>query len=171
MQLFQWCPFGKWSKPRNGAPPIRDLDGLTSFDQPEQFTGSLPQLSDAHRSHVLLVAHTRRRFNAIQKGGRELRFARGTLRSQEELRHLHFIYNSQMTSKDTTTVRVRRPDSERLSALAKSRQTTVVEVVHTALDALERQEFMRGLNADYQSLDAATREDLLAEQAEWDPLV
>jgi len=97
--------------------------------------------------------------------------SQGGLRPQEERRRLHFIYNRQMTSKDTTTVRVRRPDSERLSALAKSRQTTVVEVVHTALDALERQEFMRGLNADYQSLDAAAREDLLAEQAEWDPLV
>jgi hypothetical protein len=75
-----------------------------------------------------------------------------------------------MTSKDTTTVRVRRPDSERLSALAKSRHTTVVEVVHRALDALERQEFMRGLNVDYQSLGGAAREELLAEQAEWDPL-
>ena len=51
------------------------------------------------------------------------------------------------------------------------RQTGGSPVVHTALDALERQEFMRGLNADYQSLDAAAREDLLAEQAEWDPLV
>jgi hypothetical protein len=75
-----------------------------------------------------------------------------------------------MASNDTTTVRVRRPDSERLSALAKTRQTTVVEVVHTALDALERQEFMRGLNEDYQSLDAAGRATLLAEQEEWDPL-
>ena len=84
---------------------------------------------------------------------------------------LHLVYNMWMTSKDTTTVRVRRPDSERLSALAKSRQTTVVEVVHKALDALERQDFMRGLNADYQSLDAVARGDLLGEQAEWDPLV
>ena len=90
---------------------------------------------------------------------------------REEHGCLHLVYNRQMTSKDTTTVRVRRPDSERLSALAKSRQTTVVEVVHKALDALERQEFIRGLNVDYQSLDAAAREELLAEQAEWDPLV
>ena len=94
-----------------------------------------------------------------------------TLRRREEHSRLHLVYNRQMTSKDTTTVRVRRPDSERLSALAKSRQTTVVEVVHRALDALERQEFMRGLNVDYQSLDVAAREDLLAEQVEWDPLV
>jgi hypothetical protein len=49
-----------------------------------------------------------------------------------------------MASSDTTTVRVRRPDSERLAALADSRQTKVVEVVHTAVDALERQAFMRG---------------------------
>ena len=75
-----------------------------------------------------------------------------------------------MASSDTTTVRVRRPDSERLSALAESRQTTVVEVVHTAIDALERQEFMRGLNDDYKKLDAESREALFAEQLEWDPL-
>jgi hypothetical protein len=75
-----------------------------------------------------------------------------------------------MASADTTTVRVRRPDSERLSALAKSRQTTVVEVVHTALDALERQDFMRGLNEEYRHLDAESRGALLAEHLEWDPL-
>ncbi len=76
-----------------------------------------------------------------------------------------------MTSKETTTVRVRRPDSERLSALAQASQTTVVEVVHTAIDALERQEFMRGLHQDHQALDASSRQALLAEQADWDPLV
>ena len=75
-----------------------------------------------------------------------------------------------MASSDTTTVRVRRPDSERLSALAERRKTTVVEVVHTAIDALERQEFMRGLNDDYRQLDPKSREALLAEQMEWDPL-
>ncbi|HEY3842820.1 MAG TPA: hypothetical protein VGL48_06170 [Acidimicrobiales bacterium] len=75
-----------------------------------------------------------------------------------------------MASTDTTTVRVRRPDSERLSALAKSRQTTVIEVVHTALDALDRQEFMRGLNDDYRLLDPKEREALMAEHLEWDPL-
>lgn len=83
---------------------------------------------------------------------------------------LQFIYTELMASSDTTTVRVRRPDSERLAALAESRQTTVVEVVHTAIDALERQEFMRGLNDDYRQLDAESREALLAEQLEWDPL-
>jgi hypothetical protein len=83
---------------------------------------------------------------------------------------LHFVYTVAMASSDTTTVRVRRPDSERLSALAESRQTTVVEVVHTAIDALERQEFMRGLNDDYKKLDPENREALLAEQLEWDPL-
>jgi predicted transcriptional regulator len=75
-----------------------------------------------------------------------------------------------MASTGTTTVRVRRPGSERLSALAKSRQTTVVEVVHTAIDALERQEFMRGLHEDYRFLDAEGRETLRPEQADWDPL-
>jgi hypothetical protein len=47
----------------------------------------------------------------------------------------------------------------------------VVEIVHTALEALERQEFMRGLIGDHQALDAAGRTALLAEQADWDPLV
>jgi len=75
-----------------------------------------------------------------------------------------------MVSSDTTTVRVRRPDSERLAALAESRRTTVVEVVHTAIDALERQEFMRGLNNDYRQLDPQSREALLAEHLEWDSL-
>ena len=75
-----------------------------------------------------------------------------------------------MAASETTTVRVRRPDSARLSALAQNRQTTVVEVVHMAIDALERQEFMRGLNDDYRELDPETREALLAEQLEWDPL-
>jgi hypothetical protein len=83
---------------------------------------------------------------------------------------LHFVYTQVMASSDTTTVRVRRPDSERLAALAESRQTTVVEVVHTAIDALERQEFMRGLNDDYRRLDLESREALLTEQLEWDPL-
>jgi len=38
-------------------------------------------------------------------------------------------------------------------------------------DALERQEFVRGLNEDYQSLDDTGRATLHAEQEEWDPLV
>ena len=66
---------------------------------------------------------------------------------------------------------VRRSDSERLSVLALASQTTVVEVVHTAIDALERQEFMRGLHQDHQALDASSRQPLLAEQSDWDPLV
>jgi len=42
-----------------------------------------------------------------------------------------------MAAEDTTTVRVRRPDSERLQSLARSQHATVVEVVHSAIDALE----------------------------------
>jgi len=75
-----------------------------------------------------------------------------------------------MAASDTTTVRVRRPDSERLSAIAKHRKTTVVEVLHSAIDALERQDFLRGLSEDHQQLDPARREALLAEQGAWDPL-
>ena len=57
-----------------------------------------------------------------------------------------------MAASETTTVRVRRPDSERLQVLAKSRGTSVIDVVHVAIDALERQEFLQGLTADYERL-------------------
>jgi hypothetical protein len=73
---------------------------------------------------------------------------------------------------DTTTVRVRRPDSERLQLLAKARQAAVVDVVHEAIDALERRDFLRGLNDDYQRLrnDPERWEQYLAERQEWDAL-
>lgn len=77
-----------------------------------------------------------------------------------------------MASADTTTVRVRRLDSERLQALAKARQTAVIDVLHAAIDALERQEFLRGLNEDYQRLrtDPERWEQYLIERQEWDAL-
>lgn len=77
-----------------------------------------------------------------------------------------------MGSRETTTVRVRRPDSERLHALAKRRETTVVEVVHTAIDALERQEFLHGLSDDYRRLrdDPEQWQAYLVERQAWDRL-
>lgn len=77
-----------------------------------------------------------------------------------------------MASAETTTVRVRRPDSERLQALAKSRQTTVIDVLHTAIDALERQEFLRGLSDDQARLraDPERWREYLAELEAWDSL-
>jgi predicted ATPase len=77
-----------------------------------------------------------------------------------------------MGAEETTTVRVRRPDSERLQSIAKSRQTTVVEVVHSAVEALDRQEFLRGLGEDYRRLreDPERWEAYQAERQEWDPL-
>jgi predicted ATPase len=87
---------------------------------------------------------------------------------------LHIVYTGTMgTTGDTTTVRVRRPDSDRLQSLARSRQTTVIEVVHSAIDALERQEFLRGLNDDYRRLrqDPERSETYLAERQEWDALI
>jgi hypothetical protein len=77
-----------------------------------------------------------------------------------------------MVAENTTTVRVRRGDSERLQSLARSHQTAVVDVLHQAIDALERQEFLRGLNQDYQRLrgDPERWEQYLAERAEWDTL-
>lgn len=77
-----------------------------------------------------------------------------------------------MAASDTTTVRVRRPDSERLQSLATSRQTTVIDVLHAAIDALERQEFLRGLNEDFRRIreDPERWQDYLAERQEWDRL-
>lgn len=77
-----------------------------------------------------------------------------------------------MTSQGTTTVRVRRPDSERLQSLARSRRTTVIDLLHSAIDALERQEFLSGLNEDYRRLrdDPDRWQQYLAEREEWDSL-
>ncbi|MGH9127946.1 MAG: hypothetical protein ACRDY2_03025 [Acidimicrobiales bacterium] len=77
-----------------------------------------------------------------------------------------------MTAESTTTVRARRGDSERLKRLAKSQQTSVVEVLHRAVDALERQELLQGLNEDYGRLQAtpALWDAYLAERQEWDQL-
>jgi hypothetical protein len=59
-----------------------------------------------------------------------------------------------------------------LQSLARARQTTVVEIVHTAIDALERQEFLRGLGDDYRRLrdDPERWDAYLAERKEWDSL-
>ncbi|MGH9132142.1 MAG: hypothetical protein ACRDWV_10860 [Acidimicrobiales bacterium] len=85
---------------------------------------------------------------------------------------LHIVHTRSMVATDTTTVRVRRPDSERLQAPAKNRQTTVVDVVHSAIDALERQEFLRALDQDYQKLrnDPERWKQYMAERQEWDAL-
>jgi len=77
-----------------------------------------------------------------------------------------------MPADDTTTVRVRRPDSERLRLLAESQHTTVIEVVHNAIDALERREFLSGLDDEYRRLreDPELWQAYLAEREEWDRL-
>ena len=77
-----------------------------------------------------------------------------------------------LTTEETTTVRVRRPDSERLQTLARGRQITVVEVVHEAIDALERHDFLRGLDEDYRALrdDPEAWSQLEGETREWDSL-
>ena len=87
---------------------------------------------------------------------RDIRFrrispTRGRARIATKHSYRQFIYTGSMAA-ETTTVRVRRADSERLQALAKARQTAVVDVVHAAIGALKRQEFSRGLTGDYQRL-------------------
>lgn len=48
----------------------------------------------------------------------------------------------------------------------------MVDVLHSAVDALERQDFLQGLNQDYQQLraDAERWRQHLAEREEWDHL-
>lgn len=49
---------------------------------------------------------------------------------------------------------------------------TVIDVLHEAVDALERQEFLRGLSDDYRRLqsDPARWEAFLREREDWDSL-
>lgn len=77
-----------------------------------------------------------------------------------------------MASGDTTTVRVRQPDADRLRAVAERQQTTVIEVVHSALDALERQEFLRGMSEDYRRLQGEPERwaAYLSEREDWDAI-
>lgn len=46
----------------------------------------------------------------------------------------------------------------------------MIEVLHSAIEALERQEFLRGLNQDYQQLraDPERWQQYVAERQEWD---
>jgi hypothetical protein len=83
---------------------------------------------------------------------------------------LQIVYTDLMASEETTTVRIRRPDSERLQVLAQRRHTSVVEVVHNAIEALERQDFLRGLASDYEHLrsDSERWEQYVHEREEWD---
>ena len=113
--------------------------------------------------------------SALRPGGRRPSVGRGVRRlcgCDGLALRLHFVYTVGMGAEETTTVRVRRPDSERLQSIAKSRQTTVVEVVHSAVEALDRQEFLRGLGEDYRRLreDPERWEAYQAERQEWDPL-
>lgn len=87
-------------------------------------------------------------------------------------RGIRLVYVCSMAAKETTTVRVRRLDSERLHSIAKSRQAAVVDVVHSAIEALERQEFLRGLAEDYRQLreDPEKWETYQVEREESDPL-
>lgn len=88
-----------------------------------------------------------------------------------DAKSLHFVYTMFMAT-ETTTVRVRRPDSERLQLIARARQASVIDVVHDAIDALERRDFLHGLNEDYQRLrsDPEQWERYVAERTEWDAL-
>lgn len=49
---------------------------------------------------------------------------------------------------------------------------TVIDVVHEAIEALERQEFLRGLSDDYRKLreDPARWQASIDERREWDSI-
>lgn len=59
-----------------------------------------------------------------------------------------------------------------MQALAQQHGATVVEVVHLAVDALERRDFLEGLGEDYRRLrdDPEGWGAYLRERREWDPL-
>lgn len=61
---------------------------------------------------------------------------------------------------------------ERLQVLATSRGTSVIDVVHVAIDALKKQEFLQGSAADYAQLREGPErwEQFAAERREWDSL-
>lgn len=48
----------------------------------------------------------------------------------------------------------------------------MIDVLHSAIDALVRQDFLRGLNQDYRQLrdDPQAWQQYLAERQEWDAL-
>lgn len=75
-------------------------------------------------------------------------------------------------SSETTTIRARKSDSERLRVLADARQSTIIQTIHDAIDALERVEFLDGLEVDRRRLhdDPELHRRLLDEQREWDDL-
>ena len=77
-----------------------------------------------------------------------------------------------MASAGTTTVRIRQKDFDRLHAIAESRQSSVVDVLHSAIDALDRHEFLQGLSRDYKQLrdDPERWDRYVAEREEWDAL-
>ena len=70
----------------------------------------------------------------------------------------------------TTTVRIRKLDSDRLRELASRREISVIDAVHSAIDALERQDFLEGLTGDYRRLrnDPERWQELRSEREEWD---
>ena len=62
-QLLQWSPFGKGRESRNGASPVGDLYSLAFFHQPEQFAGSLAQLSDTQQKSCITCSTSQLRLN------------------------------------------------------------------------------------------------------------
>ena len=82
------------------------------------------------------------------------------------------VYSGTIGASETPAVRLRRADAERLRALAAARGTSVADVVHEAIRALEKQEFSHDLAADYARLraDPELGTQDLAEHKEWDAL-
>jgi len=158
-----------WASPRSSTP--RRYQRRTSGWGQALSTG--PGLRSRHRQSTLLSASPLATCDLVSHFWRGVRRRCGCdgLALRLALR-LHSVYTLGMGAEETTTVRVRRPDSERLQSIAKSRQTTVVEVVHSAVEALDRQEFLRGLGEDYRRLreDQERWEAYQAERQEWDPL-
>jgi hypothetical protein len=54
---FEGRGFGQRGQHGYRPTPIRQFDGLTSLDAPQQFAGTLSELTHADACHVLFVAH------------------------------------------------------------------------------------------------------------------
>jgi len=75
-----------------------------------------------------------------------------------------------VTKSDTTTVRLRVADSQRLTALAERHGTSLIDALTMVIDSQERQDFLNGLHANYQALSPEQRRALADEQQMWDQL-
>jgi hypothetical protein len=75
-----------------------------------------------------------------------------------------------MDTRDTVTVQLQRSDAEIVSALARSRNASITDVLHDAIEVLARRTFLEGVNNDWEHMSPSLRAQLDAEYSLWDHL-